>query len=227
LLAALSLTAGIAGGFMTFSFLAGLFPFGPKNAENLPPVRIIEKQETIIQENTALKNAITKVNNTAIGVKITSPKSAVASGSGVILTSDGMAAIPYSLFSPNSVAKITAGGKAVTFEVLKRDKTANLVIAKLADGNWPTAGFYRLENLKLGERVFLIGILPSGQSFINEGIVRDFTSDVITTSIYEKTEAVGAPVFDVEGNILGIAQVAKNGQVSAIPISKIKEISGL
>jgi hypothetical protein len=43
----------------------------------------------------------------------------------------------------------------------------------------------------------------------------------------EKIQAAGSPVFDIEGNILGLALVDKTGWVGIIPISKIKEFSGL
>lgn len=219
--------SGALGGLLAFSYLSGLLPFGAGNIENLPPARITEKQEITIQENGALKDAAAKVGGVAIGVKVTNSQGLSSYGSGVIFTSDGLAAIPYSLFLPGVSAEITAGGKKASFEVLKRDKAQNLVIVKLESANWSTAGFYQLENLKLGERVFLTGNLASGANFVNEGVVRDFTADNINTNIYEKPEAAGSPAFDIEGNIMGIATIDKSGRVSVIPISKIKEAGGL
>ena len=223
----LGLLGGILGGLVAFSYVAGLLPFKTDEVESLAPVRITDRQEVTIQENKALKDAVAKVIGTAIGVKVTGAKGAVVYGSGVTISSDGMAVLPYSLFGPGTAAQIIAGGNPVEFEVIKRDKKQNLVILKLENSNWPTAGFYQFDNLKLGERVFLAGVFSSGGNFVNEGIVRDFNPDSINTSINEKSEALGAPVFDIEGNILGIAEVAKSGQVSVIPISRIKESSGL
>jgi hypothetical protein len=224
---AAAVMSGVLGGLLAFSYCAGLLPFGRENIENLPPVHITEKQITTIRENEALKNAAAKVMGIAIGIKITGSKNAISYGSGVVITSDGLAAVPYGLFPPGASAQITAGGKTAAFEVLKRDKATNLVILKLENGNWPTAGFCQMDNLKLGERVFLAGISATGGNFVNEGIVRDFTADSINTNIYEKAEALGAPAFDIEGNIMGISSVDKTGRVSVIPISKIKELSGL
>jgi len=221
------LLGGILGGLAAFSYVAGLLPFNSDEVKNLAPVRITERQEVTIQENKALKDAAAKVAGAVIGVKVTGAKGAVIYGSGVIISSDGMAVMPYGLFGPGTSAQITAGGKTVEFEVAKRDKKQNLVVVKLASSNWPTAGFYPLDNLKLGERVFLAGMLSGGGNFVNEGVVRDFDAAAVNTTINEKAEAFGAPVFDIEGNILGIAEVAKSGQVSVIPISRIKEFSGL
>jgi S1-C subfamily serine protease len=228
LVAVIAMTAcGALGGLLAFSYCAGLLPFNQISIESLPPVRVTETNEVVIQENKALKDAAAKVFGAVIGVKITGAKGAVVSGSGVALTSDGLAAVPYSLFGPGAKAEIVARGKVAEFEVLKRDKALNLVILKLKDADLSTAGFYQLENLKLGERVFLAGVLPGGDNFVNEGIVRDFTTDIINTNIYEESGVSGAPAFDIEGNIMGIATISKTGQVSIIPISKIKEFSGL
>ena len=227
LILSVSLASGIAGGALAFFYLAGLLPFGSGDVESLAPVRITERQEVIIQENKALKDAAAKVVDIAAGIKVTKSTGAAAYGSGVIFTSDGMVAVPYSLFPPGAAAEVTARGKKAAFEVLKRDKAQNLVILKLKDPNWPTAGFYQLDNLKMGERVFLAGTLAGGGNFVNEGIVRNFTAGLITTSIYEKAEAEGSPMFDIEGNIMGIASIDKTGQVIVIPISKIRELSAL
>lgn len=214
--------SGALGGLLAFSYCAGFLPFNQGNFDSLAPVRVTEKQVTTIQENKALKDAAAKVFGAVIGVKVAS-----AYGSGVILTSDGLAAVPYDLFPAGAKAEVVAGGKTTAFEVLKRDKASNLVILKLENANWPTAGFYQLDNLKLGERVFLAGMFNGGANFVNEGIVRDFTPETIDTNINEKTEAMGAAAFDIEANIMGIAVISKSGQVTVIPISKIKEVSGL
>ncbi|MFA6376635.1 MAG: trypsin-like peptidase domain-containing protein [Candidatus Paceibacterota bacterium] len=223
----LGLLGGVLGGLAAFSYLAGLLPFNADEVKNLAPVRITERQEVTIQENKALKDAVAKVVGAVIGIKVTTVKGAVTYGSGMIISSDGMAVLPFSLFGSGTSAQVIAGGKTVKFEVVKRDKKQNLVILKLENSNWPTAGFYQLDNLKLGERVFVAGMLSAGGNFVNEGVVRDFDAEAINTTINEKSEALGAPVFDIEGNILGIAEVAKTGQVSVISISRIKEFSGL
>ena len=130
--------AGILGGLAAFSYLFGN-PFISGNGLNFSPVRVTEKQVTTVQENNALKDAAAKVANVAIGVKVTGAGGAVAYGSGLILTSDGLVVVPYSLFPPGSNAEVTAGGKKATFEVVKRDKGSNLAILKLEASNWPTA----------------------------------------------------------------------------------------
>jgi hypothetical protein len=223
----LVLAGGALGGLMAFSYFAGLLPFKVANSENITPVPVVEKQQVTIQENKALTDAVAKVEGIAIGIKIIGSKGLATYGSGVILSSDGLAVVPYSLYFPGAVVEVVAAGKKTSFQILKRDKAQNLVLLKLEGSNWPTAGFYQLDGLNLGERVFLAGVLPAGGNFASEGIVRDFSTRSITTNIFEKAEAEGSPVFDIEGNIMGIADVARSGQVSVIPIDAIKGFSGL
>ena len=218
--------AGILGGLAAFSYLSGN-SFISGSGSSFSPVRVTEKQTTTIQENSALKDAVAKATNIAVGVKVTSAKGALVNGSGLILSSDGLVAVPYSLFPPGSNAEVIADGKKAAFEVVKRDKGNNLVILKLEASNWPTASFYQFDNLKLGERIFLAGELAASGNFVNEGVVRDFDENTIETNIIDKAEAQGSPAFDIEGNIMGIATVDKSGWVSVIPITKLKEVSGL
>ena len=73
----------------------------------------------------------------------------------------------------------------------------------------------------------MVGASPSGEFFANEGMVRAVSGDKIVTNIYEDAAAAGAAVFDIEGNFLGIAQVAESGQVTVISVAKIKKAAGL
>lgn len=220
----MAITAGILGGVLAFNQCAGLFSF-----HQFPGIMPSEKKiSVVIQENKALKNAIVKAKDAVIEIKVANAKGNVTQGSGIILASDGIAAAVYDFYPPGASAEVFYNGKKVAFEVVKRDKDVNVAVLKLSAANLPTAGFYELENLSLGERVFLVGVRGDGiDFFVNEGIVRNFTENEINVNIYENASATGAAIFDIEGNILGIAEIAKNGQVSAIPIWKLKEISGL
>ncbi|PJA83363.1 MAG: hypothetical protein CO146_01325, partial [Candidatus Nealsonbacteria bacterium CG_4_9_14_3_um_filter_37_29] len=116
------------------------------------------------------------------------------------------------------------------FQILKRDLKENLALVKIEKSNLPTVSFADLEKLKLGEKVFLVGTIfdkavPS--KIVNEGIVKSFDKDFIKTNIFEKNILKGSSLFDIEGKVLGLNNVDLEGKVIAIPISKIKEFSGL
>ncbi len=216
--------AGALGGVLAFNQCAGLF-----SSYEFPGMMPMaeEKTEVVIQENKALKNAIAKVKGAVIEIRVADAKNNITQGSGIILASDGIAAAVYDFYPPGAKAEVFHRGEKIGFEVLKRDKDANAVILKLDAADLSTMGFYHAEDLMLGERVFLVGARGGNDFFVNEGIVRDFAEDKITTNIYESAPAAGAPVFDIEGKILGIAEIAKNGQTSIIPVWRLKEIGEL
>lgn len=190
------------------------------------PIYVTEKEETTIQENEALKDTIEKVAKTVATTKSTTAKGTIFEEPGLILTSDGLVVMLSSLLPANSTTEISIEEEKVPFQILKRDNKLNLALVKVEKTNLPTASFYPLENLKLGERIFLLGRLPD-KKFVNEGIVRSYNTETIETNIIDLPEAAGSPVFDIEGNIVGLSLVAKDGKISIIPISKVKTFSGL
>ena len=190
------------------------------------PIQVVDRQQTTIVENTALVAAIDLVAKTEVVIKSTAAKGASVSGAGLVLTSDGLAVAAANLLPPGGKFALFTASKSVDFEITKRDQALGLVLVKIKDQDLSTSSFYPLENLKIGTRVFLLG--NSGdKNFANEGVVRSFDDTAIQTTIIEKSVATGSPVFDIEGNILGLATVDKSGWVSVIPISKIKELAGL
>ncbi|PIV44890.1 MAG: hypothetical protein COS25_02795 [Candidatus Nealsonbacteria bacterium CG02_land_8_20_14_3_00_37_10] len=67
--------------------------------------------------------------------------------------------------------------KKIPFQILKRDLKENLALIKISDSTLTTASFARLEKLKMGERVFLIGATFENETpskLVNEGIVKTF-----------------------------------------------------
>ena len=198
------------------------------------PIYVTEKKEIIIQENTALTDAIEKVEKAVIGVRTKTKAGKFLEGSGLILTSDGLVVTLADLVPQGSSFSFFVEGEEVHFQVLRRDLKENLALIKIEKTNLPTVAFANLEKLKLGERVFLVGMVqpPNGgwvtspDLVVNEGIVKSFDEDKIETNIFEKENLSGSPLFDIEGNFLGLNEVEKDGNVISIPVSKIKSFSG-
>lgn len=192
------------------------------------PIYVTERKEIYIQENTALKNAIEKVEKVIVGIK-TKTKKGNLEGSGFILTSDGLIITLASLVPQGSDFSFFVEGQKVPFQILKRDLKEDLALIKVEKSNLPTTGFFDLEKLKLGERVFLIGTIFENEklkTMVNEGIVKSFDQDFIETNIFEKNNLAGSPLFDIEGNILGLNKINEEGRIITIPISKIKSFAG-
>lgn len=193
------------------------------------PVYVVEKKEVTIQENLALKNAIEKVEKVVVGIKTQTKEGKILEGSGLILTSDGLVITLANLAPQSSDFSFFVDEKKVSYRILKRDLENNLALVKVEEANLPTVGFANLEKIKLGERVFLVGTVFEGAEIkktVNEGIIKSFNEDLIETNMFEKNNLAGSPLFDVEGNILGLNTIDKEGRVSAIPVSKIKIFSG-
>jgi len=204
------------------------------------PVYVTEKKEVIIQENTALKSAVDKTEKTVIGVRTKLESGEVLEGSGLIVTSDGLVVTLADLVPQGSVFSFYINGSSTSYQILKRDLKENLALIKIGQTNMPTLSFADLEKIKLGERIFLIGNVFSAKggpalggngkiSYLaaNEGIVRNFNEDFIETNISEKNYLSGSPLFNIEGEVLGINTINSEGKVIAIPISKIKIFIGL
>ena len=197
------------------------------------PIVLNETKEVVIQENTALKEAVEKVGQTVVGVRTRLSGGRTLDGSGLILTSDGLIITLAELVpsGPNTIFILE--GKQVNFQVLKRDLKENLALIKLEGSHLTTAGFGELDKLKIGERIFLLGsIFEAGKEIkakkvANEGIIKSFDDNFLQTNILENVNLKGSPLFDIEGRVLGINMIDKEGKVGAISIKKIRDFAGI
>jgi len=202
------------------------------------PVYVTEKKEIIIQENTALREAIEKVEKTVVGVKTQTKAGKLLEGSGLIVTSDGLIVTLAELVPQGSDFSFFVEGKVVSYQILKRDLERNLALVKLGESRLPTVVFADFNKLKQGERVFLVAVgiseedksssLPfTGVQVVNEGIVKSFDKDLIETNIIETDNAKGSPLFNIAGEVLGLNTLDAAGGVISLPIPQIKEFIGM
>ena len=193
------------------------------------PVYITQREEITIEENTALKNAVEKVEKTVISVKTTLQTGEVLQGSGLILTSDGVIITLAELVPQGASFSFYVEGKPAAYQILKRDLAQNLALIKLEQHSLPTVGFADSGKLKLGERVFLAGIIHKTNEFkrgVNEGIVTSFDNNLIITNIFEVVYYIGSPLFNIDGEILGLNNIDYWGRISSIPVSIIRTFAG-
>ena len=193
------------------------------------PVYLTERKEITIQENVALRKAIEKVEKTVIGVRTETQAKKIIEGSGLIITSDGLVVTLAELVPQGSNFSFFVEGQSANFQILKRDLKENLALVKIEKSNLPIVSFANLEKLKLGERVFLVGVIFEKEELskiVNEGIIKSFGEDFIKTNIFENYLLKGSPLFNIEGEVLGLNTIDKEGKVIAIPISKIKTFAG-
>lgn len=194
------------------------------------PVYVTETKEVTVQENTALTDAIDKVGKTVVGVRTETKSGETLEGSGLIITSDGLIVTLVELIPQGSQFSFFVDGKLSSFQILKRDLNNNLALVKIEGTNLPTLSFADLNKLKLGERIFLVGVvfedkIPS--EITNEGIVKKIDKDLITTNMSEEKNLQGSPLFNVSGEVLGINTIDSKGEVVAIPVNIVKEFTGM
>ncbi|MBM3257715.1 MAG: serine protease [Candidatus Nealsonbacteria bacterium] len=229
---------GIVGGIFADQILWPYFIERPLFYEyglEKNPVYLTETNQVYIQENTALVEAVERVEKTVIGIKTKTKYGTIFQGSGLVVTSDGLMVTLAELVPQGATFSFFLDNKEVSFQVLKRDLQENLALLKLSDSSLTTTGFASLDKLKVGERVFLLGIVfgpvkdgvqQVGQS-VNEGIIKSFDQDLIETNIIETGFLDGSPLFNIKGEIIGLNTIDSRGNVSAIPISKIKVFMGM
>lgn len=238
---------GVAGGIWAQVFLLPFLADCP-SFQNFQFVKNLKEREVVIhpkteitlQENVALRNAVEKIEKVVIGVKTVTPEGEILAGSGLVVTADGLIITLADLVPQGSDFYFYVDGKWPAYQILKRDLKNNLALVKITDGGLSTAGFADLEKIRLGERVFLVGMeftvststatttsLTPPKKVVNEGIVAAIEEDIIQTNIFEKPSIAGSPLFNIEGNIVGLCRVAEDGRISAIPITFIRQFIGL
>lgn len=197
------------------------------------PIYVTEKKEIHIQENVALKNAIEKTEKMVVDVRSQPKTGKILEGMGVILSSDGLVVTLAELVPAGAETTLFWEGEQYKIgtenKILKRDRTKNLALLKIEKKNLSTAGFADLTKIKIGERVFLSGVIfekGALKKMANEGIIKSFDENYIQTNIFEKYTISGSPLFDIEANLVGLNIIDKEGKVSAIPVSKIKTFAG-
>ena len=221
---------GIVGGIFADQILWPYFIERPLFYEyglEKAPVYITETKEIKIQENIALQEAVEKVEGAVVGIKAQAGKKFLL-GSGIIVTSDGLCITLSELVPAGYSFSFFIEESKVSFQILKRK--GDLALIKLdSKETLPTLPFADLGKKRLGERVFLFGKVFENEDvekIVNEGIIKSFESPLYKTNIFEKISLQGSPIFDIEGNFLGLAVIDYGGQVSILPNNEIKEFIG-
>jgi len=194
------------------------------------PVHITETRQVIIQENTALKDAIGKVQKAIVAVKTRTKSGKVLTGSGLVVTSDGLIITLASLVPRGDKFIFSVDGQTPDYQILRRDVESNLALVKIKKEHLTTVQFSDFNQLRIGERVFLLGVVIGGnkkdQRVVNAGIVKTFNDNLIQTNILEKKGLEGGSLFNINGELVGIATITPRGEVEAIPVVTIKKFCG-
>ncbi len=185
-------------------------------------------EEVIITENTAIENAIDKIDNCLVVVQSYQNKSLLNQGTGFIITSDGYLITSGDLVSLKASQYIVfRDGHSLAAEFIKKDLENNLALFQIEEEHLPVVSLTELENLKLGERVILVGAELKGSElnkFVNLGIIRSINGETLKLNLDEEDVlADGSPLINVKGEVIGLNLVDYKGLLRTIPVDKIKE----
>lgn len=231
---------GVIGGIFGAQILWPLLverPLFYKYRLSQTPTYVTETKQIVVQENTALQDAMERVKKTVIAVRSRDLGGQIRRGSGLVLTSDGLTLTLNELLPQGGEFVFLAAGqeKPARYQVLKRDPTNNLALIKLELEGLSTLAFADISKLKLGERVFLVSALAEPQVGgvftrvlgLNEGVVSSLAEDLIGTTMSDDFTVRGAPVFNITGDIVGLSDVAADGRVTVIPGTILRSFTGL
>lgn len=190
------------------------------------PTRIVEKKEVHITDDTQLKNIIPQVSKSVVSINIQT-KEGKSYRTGVIVTSDGVIAI-LSRNIPKDYLKITVSGNNFSEDAKVLKNAGDVTFLKINRDNLPAVSFPGIEEIFLGEKVFYLSELnedklKSGISLGVGFITRVYSNHYLLTNLAEDKEEIGAPLFNLKGEFLGITFLGKDEKAYVIPFSKIKE----
>lgn len=220
--------------------------FLKKSAED---VTIIQKTEQVyVKEDSSVEKVAGPVDSTVVkivstkgeatGRNIQNPSASWKSGSGVIVTSDGMIMTYASVIDFGSVSSLQAGGKNVSisspkYKVLTSDGTlydaelsgidgwSNLAFLKINASNLPTVSFGNSDEIHAGEKLISIGESPSQNGKIyGSGVLSDFSAGFNLAgkalSSSEKLEGVFLTDLNLNAAFLGGPVIDYSSQVIGI-----------
>ena len=189
-------------------------------------------EKIIITENTAIEDAVSKIGPCLVAVQSLQEERVISQGSGFIMASDGLIMTAADNVSAKADKYLVfRNNHSAAAEIIKRDLNSNLALLKMEESNLPVVSFADFENLKLGERIILIGaeLTEEGLNrFVNLGIIRSIYEKVLKVNLTEDNAlANGGLLVNVKGEVIGLNLVDQKGFIRTIPSTQIKEFAGL
>lgn len=186
------------------------------------------KEEIIITENTALEKTIDKIAPCIVAIRSYQGQVLLEEGTGFLITSDGLLITASDLIPVGANRYLVyRNGGFLPAQIVKRDLAHNLVLLKIEENNLPVVSLADLENLRLGQRIVLVGgelIEESVNKFVNLGIIRSISRGKLEINLEEENSlANGSPSINIQGQVIGLNLIDSRGLIKIVPVSKIKE----
>ena len=189
-------------------------------------------EKVIITENTAIEDAIDKINPSLVAVQSFQNKRLIKQGTGFIMTSDGLIVTAADLVPAWATEYLVfRNDNFLTAQVIKIDLESNLALLKIEEANLSVASLANLEKTHLGQRIVLVGVELTKNSlnyFVNLGVIRSINKEILKINLTEENSlANGSPLINVKGQVLGLNLVDYKGLMRTVPISEIREFVDL
>jgi tetratricopeptide (TPR) repeat protein len=154
----------------------------------------------------------------------------IGQGSGFIVREDGAVVTNYHVISMAADVKIKLGMKVLDVEgVLHADPENDLAIVKMEGKGYPKVRIGDTNNLRVGEKIYVIGSPQGLENTISEGILSGIREIDRERKILQMTAPIspgssGGPLFNSNGEVVGVATflIAETQNLNfAMPINLI------
>lgn len=179
------------------------------------------------------------------GYRTPDPSPVMGYGSGVILTSDGYIVTNYHVIEGSQEVEVILNDRrAFDAEIIGTDRSTDLAVLKIREGNLPFLRFGNSDQLRLGEWVLAVGNPYNLTSTVTAGIVSAkarniniYRQDQLAIESFIQTDAAvnpgnsGGALVNTRGELVGInsAIASRTGAFSgysfAIPASIVAKVT--
>ena len=184
---------------------------------------IINKTEEVnINESEILGSIIGKNKLSEVIVKSFRNNNLISSGSGFIVSSDGLILTRIEVVSKSADRIVVSQGEEeFSAEVSKSLDDYGLVLLRSNASNLPVVSFAdTASKTALGSKVVLMGSKKGSEGtidFVNIGVLKSIDNSILETTIKEDvTHSSGTPLLDLKGNVLGINFTNSAGYVLSV-----------
>lgn len=211
-------------------WLANHEPFSRIPRLTIERVTVVNpKEEIIIDRAQALERAVGAVRPSLVRVERRDERGVTrAAASGVVFTGDGMIVTDAAIVTPAASAQgifvVLRDHDSFAAEFIRRDTATGIAIFRGERSGLPVTDLVEDRDFVLGKSVFLLHAADGGE----EGVLASVTPGVITgavidgvpeTDIVLDRKAAGAPMFTIEGRLLGVVV----GQ-TIVPVAVIRAL---
>lgn len=146
--------------------------------------------------------------------------------SGLIINESGLVVTLASTIGQKNAISGYLEGDTVSLKNLHvaSDGLALLRLGKA--GVLPEADFAKEAAIKKGQKVFVVAANSTYQNswIVSEGKINQVSNEVIVTDIKGNPEISSGPMFNVSGELVGIAYLDEDGRISGVPVSKVRAL---